>query len=98
MKPLEEKIEVILKEYIRETLVEGKGQPLIRRAIRREKVQELLALIKAREEQIIEDYGDFRPIIETGRGIFKKREVGKTLRFYLLPHTQHREGDDKSDY
>lgn len=38
-------------------------------------------------EKLAEEYGDFR--------ISKKNKKGRALRFYLLPHTKHKEGDDE---
>lgn len=38
-------------------------------------------------EKVAEEYGDFR--------ISKENKKGRALRFYLLPHTKHKEGDDE---
>ena len=45
------------------------------------------------KEEIVSKYGDFRPILKWGLGLVK---YGRTLRFYLLPHTKHTEEDNES--
>jgi len=45
------------------------------------------------KEEIVSKYGDFRPIVKWGLGLVK---YGRTLRFYLLPHTKHTEEDIES--
>jgi len=48
---------------------------------------------KAEErEQIANDFGEFRKISPTD--ILGRVKWSKTLRYYLLPHTKYKEGDD----
>lgn len=43
------------------------------------------------KEAIVEEFGEYRLIKKFGLGLIK---YGRTLRFYLSPHTKHKEGDD----
>lgn len=60
--------------------------------------EQLLALFQSHEAQIkqelkgeiVKEYGDFRKYE-------KGKKYSKTLRFYLLPHTEHNEEDGESD-
>jgi len=54
-----------------------------------------LAQARAEErERIADEFGDFRMIIKGWLGIIK---YGRTLRFFLLPHTKHKKGDDETN-
>ena len=46
--------------------------------------------LQAKEEEVVEKYGEFRGV--------KGNKTGKTLRFYLLPHTKHKPEDSESEY
>ncbi len=43
-------------------------------------------------QEIVDNYGDYRFVVKKRFGY----EVGRTLRFFLLPHTQHKKGDDEN--
>jgi len=52
-------------------------------------------LARAEErERIADEFGDFRLMAKGWLGIIK---YGRTLRFFLLPHTKHKKGDDESN-
>jgi len=54
-----------------------------------------LAKARAEErERIADEFGDFRLMAKGWLGIIK---YGRTLRFFLLPHTKHKKGDDESN-
>lgn len=74
MTTFEQEIEKILKEYIRETITEGKGEPLIRRGIRQEKIETLLSLIQT---TIREDIGQLRQYLNerTKKGLITNEEI-----------------------
>ena len=50
----------------------------------------------AREERerIADEFGDFRLMAKGWLGIIK---YGRTLRYFLLPHTRHKKGDDETN-
>ncbi len=45
-------------------------------------------------KRLAEEYGDYRYIGQK-KG-FGRYEIGRTLRFHLLPHTKHKKGDDEN--
>lgn len=47
------------------------------------------------KNNIAEKYGDFRIVRKWGLGLVK---YGRALRFFLLPHTKHKEGDDDTQF
>lgn len=70
---LEQEIEKILKEYIKETLIEGKNKPLIRRAIRHNCIETIFSLFsqtitECLPEKIDMDYRDKLHLYEGDEG------------------------------
>jgi len=49
---------------------------------------------KEERERIADEFGDFRMM---AKGWFGMIKYGRTLRFFLLPHTKHKKGDDESN-
>jgi len=60
-----------------------------------EKLKNFIDLVKAEErERIVDEFGDFRMM---AKGWFGMIKYGRTLRFFLLPHTKHKKGDDETN-
>jgi len=62
MKNLREEIEKELQKYLRESVTDGKGLPLTRRAIRNNTIEAILSLFKQQMKEIIPKKKDSNPI------------------------------------
>ncbi len=52
----------------------------------------LATVLEEQKKAIVEEYGDYRLVVKKRFGY----EIGRTLRFFLAPHTQHKKGDDEN--
>jgi len=93
---MEERLEKLISGYSNTGDLSGECYPMYGvYDLVEEFINDELAKARAEErERIADEFGDFRLVAKGWLGIIK---YGRTLRFFLLPHTKHKKGDDESN-